>query len=54
MECKLDGKRKVGRPQLRWMEGVMDDTKTLRVKNWWRVAKDRDLWREILKKTKAR
>ena len=53
MECKPDGKRKVGRPKLCWMDDEMDDIRTLGVRNWWMIAKDRDLWRKIMKDAKA-
>jgi hypothetical protein len=42
IECKPEGRRSVGRPGLRWKDGVEDDLRKLNVKNWWTVAKDRD------------
>ena len=53
MECKPDGKRTFGRPKLvEWM--VMDDIRALGVRNWWMAAKERDLWRKVLKKAETR
>jgi hypothetical protein len=43
MECKPEGRRSVGRPRLRWKDGVEDDPRKPNVKNWWTVAKDREL-----------
>jgi hypothetical protein len=31
---KLEGRRRVGRPNLRWMDGVMRDAERLGVRNW--------------------
>jgi hypothetical protein len=53
MECKLEGWRSVGRPRLQWKDGVEDDLRKLKVKNWWTVAKDRESWTEILRKAEA-
>jgi hypothetical protein len=50
---KLDGVRKVGRPKLRWEDGVDVDVRMLEVKNWKNVALDRDEWAKLLKKAKA-
>lgn len=46
-------RRKVGRPRLRWEDCVMDDIKTLGVRNWRSLALDREEWRELLKKAGA-
>jgi hypothetical protein len=42
---KPEGRRRVGRPNLRWMGGVMRDAERLGVRNWKSKAKDRDGWR---------
>jgi hypothetical protein len=42
---KLQGRRRVGRPNLRWMDGVMREAERLGVKNCKSKAKDRDGWR---------
>ncbi|PSN34620.1 hypothetical protein C0J52_24196, partial [Blattella germanica] len=39
METKPEGRRKAGRPNLRWMDGILQDVKSLRLKNWWMVAR---------------
>jgi hypothetical protein len=50
---KPDGVRKVGRQKLRWEDGVDQDMRTFEVKNWNKVALDRDDWVKLLKKARA-
>jgi hypothetical protein len=50
---KPKGRRRVGRPNLRWMDGVMRDTERLGVRNWRNKAKDRDGWRRFLESAKT-
>jgi len=35
-------KRPIGRPKLRWEDGVLEDIKTMNVRNWKNVAQNRD------------
>jgi hypothetical protein len=50
---KPDGGRIVGRPKLRWEDGVDKDVIILGVKNWKKVALNRDEWAQLLKKARA-
>jgi hypothetical protein len=50
---KRDGVRSVGRPKLRWEVGVDQDIRILGVKNWKKVALNRDEWAKLLKKARA-
>jgi len=50
---KPEGRRRVGRPNLRWMDGVMRDAERLGVTNWRIKAKDRDGWRRLLESAKT-
>jgi hypothetical protein len=50
---KLYGERSVGRPKLRWKYGVDQDMRILGVKNWKKVALNRDEWAQLLKKARA-
>jgi hypothetical protein len=43
------GRRKPGRPRLRWLDYVEDDLKTLEVRRWRKKAEDREEWTIILK-----
>jgi hypothetical protein len=44
-----EGCRKKGRPKLRWLDLVFKNLKTLEVKVWWKKARARDLWSEVIK-----
>jgi hypothetical protein len=50
---KPDGVRRVGRTKLRCEDGVDQDMRILEVKNWRKVALDRDEWAKLLKKARA-
>ena len=50
---KPNGRRRVGRPNLRWMDGVMSDAERLGVRKWKSKAKDRDGWRRLLESAKT-
>jgi len=50
---KPEDRRRVGRPNLSWMDGVMRDAERLGVRNWRIEAKDRDGWRRILESAKT-
>jgi hypothetical protein len=48
-----EGMRSVGRPRLRWMDGVLEDLRKLGVKSWWMATKDRESWRKVLREAEA-
>ena len=50
---KTEGRRRVGRPNLRWMDGVTRDAERLGVRNWRIKAMDRDGWRQFLELAKT-
>jgi len=47
------GIRKTGRPKLRWEDDVIQDIKTLGVKNWRNVAMEKESWQKLLRKARA-
>jgi hypothetical protein len=53
LNTKLGGVRRVGRPKMRWEDGVDQDMRILEVENWKKVALDRDEWAKLLKKARA-
>jgi hypothetical protein len=50
---KPDGAKSVGRPKLRWKDGVDQDMRILGVKNCKKVALNRDEWAKLLRKARA-
>jgi hypothetical protein len=52
-DTRPEGTRKIGRPKLRWEDGVIQDIRVLGVKNWRNVAMDREDWRKLLKRARA-
>ena len=50
---KPEGRRRAGRPNLRWMDGVMRDAEKLGFRNWRTKARDRDGWRRLLESAKT-
>jgi hypothetical protein len=54
---KPEGRRRVGGPNIRWMDGWMDgvtkDAERLGVRNWRIKARDRDCWRRLLESVKT-
>jgi hypothetical protein len=46
---KPDGRRKVERPNLRWLDCAENDLKSVDVKRWWKKTEDRFVWAIILK-----
>ena len=53
INAKPNGVRRVGRPKLQWEDGVDQDMRILEVRNWKKVAHDRDEWAKLLKKARA-
>ena len=54
LNAKLDGKRKVGRPKLRWYDDVQNDIRKMGLKGWWEKAKNRSEWWHIMKEAKVK
>jgi hypothetical protein len=47
------GRRRAGRPNLKWMDGVMRDAEKLGVRNWRIKSRDRDGSRRLLESAKT-
>jgi hypothetical protein len=48
-----EGSREKGRPKLRWLDSDLKDVKLLKVKAWWKKARDRNLSGRIIKEVKV-
>ena len=46
---KADGRRKAGRPKLRWLDYIENDLKSMVVKRWRKKAEDKSVWTIFLK-----
>jgi hypothetical protein len=51
--AKPIGIRKTGRSKLRWEDDVIQNVKTLGVKNWRNLAMEKESWQKLLRKAKA-
>lgn len=54
LEGKPEGRRRIGRPRLRWLDDVEADLREMGVKRWRKKAVDRQEWASILKEAKAK
>jgi len=53
-EGKLEGRRGIGRPRLRWINDLEENLRQLGVKRWRMKALDREEWASIVREAKAR
>ena len=49
----MTGRRKQGRPRNRWQDEVEKDLKSMEIRGWKEIAKDRNKWKLIVKQAKA-
>ena len=49
MESKSEGRRRVERPKNRWINWELQDAKYLKISRWWMLARNRDVWRGIMR-----
>ena len=40
-------KRPIGRPKIRWEDDVLEDINSMNVRNWKKVAQNRDRWKKV-------
>jgi hypothetical protein len=43
-------KRPVGRPEMRWEYDVLEDVRSMDVRNWKKVAQNRDSWKMVFER----
>ena len=49
----MEGRRRMGRPKLRWLEDVEKDLRGLKFKRWRQMAMDGEEWASVIKEAKA-
>ena len=46
-------KRPIGRPKIRWEDDVLEDIKSMNVRNWKNVAQNRDRWKKVVEQART-
>ena len=46
-------KRQIGRPKTRWEDDVLEDMKNMNVRNWEKVAQNRDSWKKVVEQART-
>jgi hypothetical protein len=46
-------KRPIGRPKTRWEDDVLVDIKNMNVRNWKKVAQNRDSWKKVVEQART-
>jgi hypothetical protein len=46
-------KRSIGRPKTRWEDDVLEDIRSMNVRNWKIVAQNRDSWKKTVEQTRT-
>jgi hypothetical protein len=47
-EGKLEGRRRIERPRMRWLEAVEKDLWEIKVKRWWQKVANRAKWASVI------
>jgi len=50
---KLVSKRPIGRPKTRWEDNVLEDIKSINIRNWKKVAQNRDSWKKVVEQART-
>jgi hypothetical protein len=50
---KSEGRRKVGRPRLRWLDDVENYLRVMKVKRWRIKSQNREEWASVVKEAKV-
>jgi hypothetical protein len=53
LNAKMDKKRKIDRPKLKWFDDVQTNIRTLGIKRWMYKAQDRQEWARITREAKV-
>jgi hypothetical protein len=47
------GRRRNGRPRMRWLDDIKSDLKKMKVKGWKEKMRNREQWRLVVEEAKA-
>jgi hypothetical protein len=50
---KPKSKRPIGRPKTRWEDDVVEGIKGINIRNWKKVAQNRDSWRKVVEQART-
>jgi len=50
---KSMSKRPTGRPKPRWEDEVVEDIKSINIRNWKKVAQNRDSWKKVVEQART-
>jgi len=53
LHCKPTSKRPIGRPKTRWENDVLEDIKSINIRNWKKVAQNRDSWKKVVEQART-
>ena len=45
--------RPIGRPKIRWEDDVLEDIKSMNVRNWKNVTQNRDRWKKVVEQART-
>jgi len=43
----------IGRPKTRWEDDVLEDIKSINVRNWKKVVQNRDSWKKVVEQART-
>jgi len=46
-------KRPIGGPKIRWEDDVLEDIRSMKVRNWKNVAQNRDRWKKVAERVRT-
>jgi hypothetical protein len=46
-------KRPNGRPKMRWEDDVLEDARSMNVRNWKKMAQNRDSWKKMVERART-
>jgi len=46
-------KRPIGRPKIRWEDDVLEDIKSMNVRNWKELVQNRDSWKKVVEQART-